>query len=134
MSIDISTAPAPAPAPDEKRPALPATGGGHIETLRHLRALRPWFNGNGAMAYDDSVDGDRRDNTRRAGYVIPALDAIAEVPDIEITLDDAPADAIAELLAGLRHLCDSLGLDYRQVAKRGRDTYVAELFGRLSDC
>lgn len=43
------------------------------------------------------------------------------------TEDDDPEDAIVDLLADLRHLCDALGLSMADLDKRAHSHYLAEL-------
>jgi hypothetical protein len=48
--------------------------------------------------------------------------------------EDSPQDGIANLLTDLRHLCDSLGIDFAELDCNAYSQYVAELDRQLGPC
>ncbi|WP_142065349.1 hypothetical protein [Pseudonocardia kunmingensis] len=92
--------------------------------------LLAWYDGDARMRYDGTAAGARHDNGRRAGLAAFAALAFAvRAGLLSPRNDEAPATAIGDLLADLRHLADSLGLDYADLDTRGEDHYRHELRG-----
>ncbi|MGW4527813.1 hypothetical protein [Amycolatopsis sp. NPDC004378] len=111
----------PAPAPD-----VPVTA------ASQLKNLLAWYQGDGEMRYGYTVEDDRHDNGRRAGFAALAVFAYAHrVGAINDVNDEDPETVISDLLGDLRHLADSLGLDFAELDRRGRGHYEPELYGEF---
>ncbi|MCP2097482.1 hypothetical protein LV78_005472 [Actinosynnema pretiosum] len=105
-----------------------ATPDAAVETVSRLKDLLDWYDGDGRMRYGDSAEDVVHDNGRRAGFATRAVVSYAEHTGLlNDHNDEYPATAIADLLGDLRHLADSLGLDYAELDHRGQDHYVSEL-------
>ncbi|MEO6087205.1 MAG: hypothetical protein ABIQ18_29245 [Umezawaea sp.] len=79
------------------------------------------------MRYGDRAEDGEHDNGRRAGFAAAAVLAYAERAGLlSERNDEHPATAIGDLLADLWHLVDSLGLDFAELTRRGKDHYVSE--------
>lgn len=111
----------PAPAPD-----VPVVAASQLKTLS--ASLR----GDGEMRYGDDVEDDRHDNGRRASFAALAAFAYAgRVGAVSGVNDEEPATVLSDLLGDLRHLADSIGLDFAELDRNGRDHYDAELYGEF---
>ncbi|MFI6029484.1 hypothetical protein [Amycolatopsis magusensis] len=111
----------PAPAPD-----FPVTAASQLENLL------AWYAGDDEMRYGYTVEDDRHDNARRAGFAALAVFAYAHrVGAINAANDEDPETVISDLLGDLRHLADSLGLDFAELDRRGRGHYEPELYGEV---
>ncbi|GAB3162157.1 hypothetical protein GCM10027258_80620 [Amycolatopsis stemonae] len=126
-----SSADPAAPAP--QRIARPApTPDVPVTLTSQLKNLLPWYEGDGEMRYGDIVEDGRHDNGRRAGFAALAVLAFAyRVGAINDRNDEDPATVIGDLLADLRHLADSLELDFDELDRRGLGHYVPELYGEF---
>lgn len=112
-----------------------------VETIRELADLRAWFNGDGKMRYDESIESVRHDNTRRAGFAAHAVTQFAIrtahwVPKGAKNSKYAGANdssefepVLCEMFAALLHLCDATGLDFDECVERGRRYYRDDLDG-----
>lgn len=119
------------PAPDtaRERTEHPAPGPDTpVESVSGLKDLLSWYEGDGRMRYGDSAEDGEHDNGRRAGFAAAAVLAYAARTGLlSEHNDENPATAIGDLLGDLRHLADSLGLDFAELARRGKNHYVSEL-------
>lgn len=103
-----------------------------VQAVSRLRDLLAWFDGDGEMRYCDSVEDGRHDNSRRAGFAaLAVLSYAVRTGLLNDRNDEEPATAIGDLLGDLRHLADSLGLDYTELDRRGKSHYVPELRGEF---
>ncbi|TDC92373.1 hypothetical protein E1161_13455 [Saccharopolyspora aridisoli] len=84
------------------------------------------FDGEGDMLYGNSPEDHVHDNSRRAGFAVPALEAFTETTRLHGENIDL---VVADLLADLLHLCDALSLDFDELVKRGYEHYSAEVTG-----
>lgn len=80
--------------------------------------------GSSELTYTDHV----KDNAIRASYGSEAVRAYGATTHM---LDEEPETAISDLVGDLRHLCDSLGLDFDELADNGTSHYEAEIRGEL---
>lgn len=98
-----------------------------VASMSRLKDLVNRYDGDGRMRYSDSTEDGEHDNGRRAGFAATAVLAYAERTGLlSDRNDEHPATAIGDLLADLRHLTDSLGLDFAELTRRGKDHYVSE--------
>lgn len=132
---DLVLASSALPVPDaaQQRVARPAPAPGvPVTGASQLRSLLAWYNGDGEMRYRDTVEDGRHDNARRAGFAALAVFAYAgRVGAINGLNDEDPETVISDLLGDLRHLADSLGLDFAELDRRGRGHYEPELYGEF---
>lgn len=66
----------------------------------------------------------RKENKKRAEWAAHILRKFAD-----ITNSDLYVDAMTDLVADLRHLCDREELDWGWIDKRAYDHYLAEIEG-----
>lgn len=107
----------PAPGPDTR-----------VTSVSRLKESVSWYDGDGGMRYGGRGEDIRHDNGRRAGFAVGAVLAYAERTGLlSDRNDEDPATVIGDLLGDLRHLADSLGLDFSELDRRGTNHYVSEL-------
>lgn len=82
----------------------------------------------GEFTLGSSASDIAHDNHRRATFASVAVKAYAEATGV---MDEEPSLAIGDLLGDLRHLCDSLGVDYDELDDRGERHYQPETLGEL---
>jgi hypothetical protein len=100
-----------------------------------LAALAQWFDGDGLMRFGSTEETARHDNTRRAGFAATAVVQFAIGTGQWSPAgreDDEVTSCLVFLLSNLRHLCDALGLDYRELARIARARYDRELRGEFA--
>lgn len=109
----------PAPSPDTP-----------VEAVSQLKELLAWYDGDGEMRYHDTVEDGRHDNGRRAGFAaIAVLVYAARTGLLNDRNDEEPTTVLGDLLGDLRHLADSLGLDFGELNGHGEFHYEPELRG-----
>lgn len=125
----VSTPPAPAAEDAREHARKPAPGPDtRVTSVSQLKELVSWYDGDGGMRYGDRVEDIRHDNGRRAGFAVGAVLAYAERTGLlSDRNDEDPATVLGDLLGDLRHLADSLGLDFAELDRRGTNHYVSEL-------
>lgn len=91
-----------------------------------IEALNEADFGGRDLSYGTSPEAQVQDNTRRAGFTVPALRAFSDT----VRLHGEDVDTvISDLLGDLLHLCDALGHDFDALLERGCSHYEAEVEG-----
>lgn len=130
LVLATSTPPS-VPGDERERAARPAPAPPTpVEAVSQLQDLLDWYDGDGDMRYRDTVADGSHDNGRRAGFAAAVVVGYAlltgQLSDVN---DEEPATVFSDLCGDLRHLADSLDLDFAELDDRGDFHYMAELHG-----
>ncbi|HET6285724.1 MAG TPA: hypothetical protein VFG15_03100 [Amycolatopsis sp.] len=124
-----SLPPVPPPAVG---PAVRLASSPQVEVAKvsQLNSLLTWYVGDGTLRYGNTVSNGQHDNRRRAGFAAIAVVAHAVgTGSLSRHHDEDPGTVISDVLGNLRHLADSLDLDYDDLDRRGLSSYAHEIYG-----